>query len=290
MTDNVKTWDAELQQRSAKASRLFADFVKIIAELRHPERGCPWDLEQTHQTLRKYMLEEAYEASEAMEIDEPQAMVEELGDVLLQVVLNSQLLSDDKRGDICQVIEGISAKMLRRHPHVFASDDGQSNLTPQEVRQQWERIKQAEKPAGSANAQEGLFAEAEKTRHPATYQALLTGKIAHKLGFDWQQPMEVLQQLESEIQELKQEMQSSTIDRQRLIDEMGDVYFTLAQLSRHLKLDPELAAQTGNIKFLRRFRCLENLAQQEGVDLINSPISEWERLWQEAKKKREQKT
>lgn len=283
MIKNNEQWAAELHNRSQLAGQLFAEFVKVVAELRHPERGCPWDLQQDHQSLRKFMLEEAYEASEAMEENDADKILEELGDVLLQVVLNAQLLTDHKRGDISQVIEGIRAKMIRRHPHVFERDNSDT-LTPAEVKAQWQVIKQAEKASMQSEAKaKSIFAEAEKSRFPANLQASLIGKIAKRIGFDWDKPEQVLAQLDSEIAELKQEMQSPTKDRQRLIDELGDVYFTLAQLSRHLKLDPEVAAQSGNLKFLHRFRRVEALAKEEGIDLQAVSMNDWERLWQKAK-------
>jgi len=280
-------WQSEGDQRSQNAATLFAKFVKIVAELRHPVRGCSWDLKQNHQSLRRFILEEAYEASEAMDLGDPDKITEELGDVLLQVVLNSQLLVDDKRGDICQVIQGITDKMVRRHPHVFAAEPYTAKLTSTEVKTQWQKIKDAEKsslfPKQADHDRSVVFAEAEKTRHPATLQALKIGKIAERVGFDWHNSTDVLAHLESELDELKIEIQSLTTDRQRLIDEMGDVYFTLAQLCRHLKLDPEVAAQSGNLKFLRRFRLVEALARDEGIDLQQVPIDEWEKLWQKAK-------
>lgn len=260
----------------------FGRFVETIAALRHPRTGCPWDLEQTHQTLRKYMIEEAYEASDAMADGDAKEIQGELGDVLLQVVLNAQLALDAKTFSLVDVIQGIDEKMRRRHPHVFAADGGKDAVTSGQVRQTWDVIKAEEKATGKAKPKEGAFAEAEKV-HPATLQAQKIGKIAQKIRFDWHDPAEVFAQVRSEIDEVHAELVAAKRSKAKLAEEIGDVYFSLAQLCRHLDLDPEVVALDANRKFLRRFKRLEELAQKKGKAVAASSREELEALWQAVK-------
>lgn len=279
---NEEVWAAKLARITDGSAQSFREFVRIIAKIRHPVRGCPWDLEQSHESLRRYMLEEAYEASEALASGDPGQMMDELGDVLLQVVLNAQLLADAEHGDIQQIIEAISAKMRRRHPHVFERSEQSPGLSPTEVKQQWQEIKDQEKSADQK--QGGTFAKAKSKRFPASLQAMEIGKIAHRIDFDWDQPEQVLDQLESEIKELRAELQTKPQDKQAIAAELGDVYFTLSQLTRHLALDAEVVAQSGNLKFLDRFDVLEDLAAKQGLDIKNLSREKLEVLWQQAKK------
>ncbi len=253
------------------AHQAFADFMRTIAALRHPTTGCPWDREQNHRTLRRYMLEEAYEAADAMSAGDPRAICDELGDVLLQVVLNAQIASDEETFTLEDVIRGIDEKMVRRHPHVFGGAAGK-----------WEEIKAAEKKALPPKAA-GTFAEAEK-KSPASAQAVKIGKIAKTIKFDWDHPTEVLAQLKSELVELEAEFARKEFDAAKTAAELGDVYFSLAQLCRHLDLDPETVAMDGNKKFLRRFEKLEGIAGAKGKVVAAMARDELEALWAEAKK------
>jgi len=233
------------------------------------------------------MVEEAYEASDAMAADDPAAIQDELGDVLLQVVLNAQVARDCGQFQVADVIRGIDAKMRRRHPHVFggATERGQVK-TAGDVRQAWDVIKAAEKAEKATVAGEvesGLFADAEK-RSPATLQALKIGKIAGKVRFDWDSADEVFVQLVSEVDELRAELTSARRDEVKTAAEIGDVYFSLAQLCRHLGLDPEIVARDGNRKFLRRFAQLEQLAAARGVDVQTASRNQLEALWQDVKR------
>lgn len=273
----MTSWNDKTKARAAEAGKRFADFVETIARLRHPKTGCPWDLKQTHESLRRYMLEEAYEASEAMGSGDERHMAEELGDVLLQVVLNAQLGDDHGRWSIEDVIEGIDSKMKRRHPHVFDADNVKAG-SAEEVLQQWSAIKAKEKGAAKR-----LFDE-EKSVFPSLQQAYRIGEKAEKIAFDWDNVADVFAQLESEMAELKAEMVKRPREPAALRAELGDVFFTLAQLCRHLGLDPETVAQDGNRKFLKRFAQVEDLAQARGLDLVKASTAEKERLWQEAKR------
>ncbi len=284
---NEEDWLAELDQRAEAAGALFGGFVKTIAALRHPQSGCPWDLEQDHKTLRRFMLEEAYEAAEAMLGDDEQHLLEELGDVLLQVVLNAQLTSDRGVGDIRAVITGIEEKMRRRHPHVFGLDKGgnqsQSRLQPVEVKVSWEAIKKAERRESDAGIE--TFASEEKII-PALTQAYKIGKKAKKIDFDWKDSLEVLGQLRSELGELEAELRAAKPDRMAIEQELGDVFFTLAQLARHLDFEPEAAAQAGNVKFLKRFKVVEAMAKEGMKSVEELTQSQLEDLWKKAKKKK----
>ena len=255
-----------------------------IAWLRDPENGCPWDLKQTHASLRRYMLEEAYEAAETMTEELNHDLREELGDVLLQVVLNAQVALD--RGDfsLSDVIRTINSKMRRRHPHVFSATETHSRpFSDNSLRQSWEEIKANEKKGtASSSTQESVFHEV-KGKYPATRQANLIGKIAADIDFDWSTPGEVLAQVRAEIEELDEELTRPDADHQRITDELGDVYFSLAQLSRHLKLDPEVVSLSANQKFLRRFENVEKLAKVADIDVRTAGRDALEKLWSQAK-------
>lgn len=269
------------------AAESFKKFCETIAALRHPITGCPWDLAQSHSTLRRYMLEEAYEAAEVMEPVNYAKLCEELGDVLLQVVLNSQLAKDEKKFSVNDVIKSIDAKMRRRHPHVFATseiDRSDSARQPEKIRAKWEEVKEAEKAAKGETQQNGVFEHLKPgSVRPASHLALEIGKTAKQISFDWNSPKDVFKQFESEVQELKDELWKN--DNQELIyDEMGDVFFSLSQLCRHLGIDPEVCAMDGNRKFLSRFANLELLARREGIEVGSAGTLKLEELWNKAKK------
>ncbi|MDQ3232980.1 MAG: nucleoside triphosphate pyrophosphohydrolase, partial [Pseudobdellovibrionaceae bacterium] len=260
MTFDEKVWQQEVDARAEAAGRLFAEFVKTVSTLRHPLRGCPWDLEQDHKSLRRFMLEEAYEAAEAMLGTDEAHLLEELGDVLLQVVLNAQLAVDQNKGDIRNVVTAINSKMLRRHPHVFGELAGHG-IDQAEIKSNWDKIKAKEKAAKLQKA--GYFSDCAKVL-PALTQAYKIGKRAHTIRFDWDTAAEVLKQCQAELKELEHEMVGA--DQDRLHDELGDVFFSLAQLSRHLGVEPEVAAQQGNAKFLRRFAAMEDICRVRNQD------------------------
>lgn len=277
--DQTKLW------KETKES--FASFCETIAALRHPTTGCPWDLEQTHETLRKYMIEEAYEATEVMSPINYEKLCDELGDVLLQVVLNSQLATDDRKFTINDVINGINSKMRRRHPHVFGEQGDKSALASRDkgqIRSKWEEIKANEKLAANAPSKSsGIFSSIQLNKMiPASHAAIEIGKVARKINFDWSDAKQVIAQLESEISELKQEIENGG-SSQRIADEMGDVMFSTAQLCRHLNLSPEVCGHDGNRKFLNRFSKLEQIAASKGINVSNAPQSQLEELWKLAK-------
>lgn len=280
-----KTYEAKTEKVSEEVKAELAQLVRTIAALRHPKTGCPWDLEQTHATLRRYMVEEAYEAAAHMDgnVDDA-ALCDELGDVLLQVVLNAQLASDRGAFTMTDVIRTIDAKMIRRHPHVFAPESV-SDHSVTGVKKNWQEIKQREKAKEPAGTQpHSIFAETEKIG-PATTQAYKIGKIASQINFDWGTVPEVFAQLKQEVAEFEQELLRKPFDKAKAYHELGDLFFTLAQLARHLGVDAELAAMDGNRKFLKRFQQLELLAHERGVDVKTAPQGKLEELWQEVKGK-----
>ena len=268
---------------SKSIQEAFAGFVATIERLRDPKDGCPWDLKQDFLTLRRYMLEEAYEAIEAMTGGEPGDIQGELGDVLLQVVLNAQVAKDKGLFDIKDVILDIDEKMRRRHPHVFGDTQGEK-VSVEDVKNRWQEIKEQEK--GRSGGEKGFFADIKKDApYPASILADKIGKRSKKIAFDWQSPKEVLAHLESEISELKAEVEKPEKQEAAIENELGDVFFTLSQLARHLGKDPETMAACGNDKFLKRFAALEKLAHERGVVLKDADAATKEKIWQDAKKK-----
>lgn len=261
----------------------FVAFCKTIARLRDPENGCPWDLEQDHTTLRKYMLEEAYEASTAMAEGPPAELCGELGDVLLQVLLNAQIACDNRTFTILEVIREINHKMIRRHPHIFGTAEQRKNRSIDQIMTKWHEIKATEKSAGEPTEKSAMEAEGVYKVHPASTQALRIGGVAKRLRFDWSTPGEVIANLKSEVEELDQAWNAGQGNLAAISDEIGDIYFSLAQVCRHLRLDPETVAYDGNRKFLKRFAKLERLACEDGVELGQVGHDVLSRLWERVK-------
>jgi tetrapyrrole methylase family protein/MazG family protein len=247
-------------------------FVDIIAALRHPETGCPWDLKQTHQSLRPYVLEEAFEVADAIDRDEPFDLADELGDLLLQIVLHAQIGSEEGTFDIYEVIRSASEKMIRRHPHVFATAEAE---TAEDVVANWADIKAQEK------ADKGEAAEHLLDSVPASMPALMTAhkiqKKAAGVGFDWDDLSQVYQKVKEEITELEE-----TDDDHA--GELGDLLFALVNLARFLKVDPEEALARTNRKFRNRFAYIEDTLREQGKTPQESTLEEMDALWNEAKK------
>lgn len=263
------------------AKAAFADLAATVAALRDPQCGCPWDLKQDHASLRRYMIEEAYEAAEAMAAGDDDAMREELGDVLLQVVLNAQIAHDRGAFAIADVARGIDAKMRRRHPHVFGTQAEKQALSSEQVRANWDIIKSGEKASHGEAPRKGLFAGVEGVG-PAAIQAHKIGKLAARIRFDWDAPAEVLAQVRSEVDEVADALRQGAASGV-IAEEIGDVYFSLAQLCRHVGVDPEVVALDANRKFLRRFAALEDLAAQRGQDVAKASREDLEGLWRDVK-------
>ncbi|MDX1388544.1 MAG: nucleoside triphosphate pyrophosphohydrolase [Acidobacteriota bacterium] len=253
----------------------FADLVAIMDRLRDPG-GCPWDREQTFESLRAYVLEEGYEVAEAIDLGDLDGLREELGDLLLQVVFLSRLAKEEGRFTIDDVVRGIAQKMVRRHPHVFGDAEAGSS---EEVLVHWERIKRDEKKEGEAD--DSVLAGVPKAL-PAMMKAALLGTRAARVGFDWKRASDVVDKVEEELRELREAVAAD--DREAARGEMGDLFFSLVNLARKLDLDPEESLERTNHKFRTRFRAVESEIGRRGLTLEQAEPALMERLWEEAKK------
>lgn len=248
--------------------------TQVVKKLRDPKEGCPWDLEQDHQSLLKYLIEESYEFSRAVENKDDKKMEEEIGDVLLQVILHAQLGSERGAFDIESVAQTISEKMIRRHPHVF--DNNTSKIDVAEVKQRWQEIKQEERK------DEKVYAINEKhLTAPALESAHRIGQQTTELNFDWSDPSQVAYKVEEEWQELKEEMivPQTQLNKERIAEEMGDFLFSTAQLARHAGLNPEEILHRANEKFVRRFNQVEDLMRNDGYDFTELTQEQLDHYW-----------
>jgi MazG family protein len=262
----------------------FAELVELISRLRAPG-GCPWDREQTHESLKPMMLEEAYEVVEAIDEGDDEELIGELGDLLLQVVFHSQIADEENRFTVAEVIERISAKMIRRHPHVFAHDTAQ---TSGEVLRNWEAIKEAELKAKGKKDDDGSMLDSVSNKLPAVMEAFqMTTKVS-RVDFDWPDVPSVLEKLDEEVEELKQAVASEQPNHQEIAGEVGDLLFVAVNVARLLGVDPESALKTSNRKFRRRFRYIEDRLREQGRKPADSDHIEMDALWDEAKVKEKQ--
>lgn len=260
-------------------TRDFQALVEVVKALRGPE-GCPWDKEQTHQSLTQYALEEAHELVEAIEVGNTDDMVEELGDLLLQVVLHAEVGRQAGSFELADVIQSINDKMIRRHPHVFADVDAK---TSKEVLKNWAEIKAEEKKLkqGRNTHKERVF-DVPVTL-PALQRASKIGHKTKKLNFDWPDVSGVLEKVEEELGELKEALAQDGLNEQK--HELGDLLFSLAQLARHLEFDPEQALRETNQRFENRFTTMQTISMENGQDFATLKEDELEALWQAAKKR-----
>jgi MazG family protein len=266
---------------SKLAGQEFSQLVELIARLRAPG-GCPWDREQTHESLKPMMLEEAYEAVEAIDEGNDEEFKGELGDLLLQVVFHSQIATEEQRFTVAEVIERIASKMIRRHPHVFAEDTAQ---TSGEVLRNWEAIKEAELEAKGKRAAEGSMLDSVSTRLPAVMEAFqMTTKVS-RVDFDWPDVPSVLEKLDEEVEELKQAVGHEQPSHKDIAGEVGDLLFVAVNVARLLGIDPESALKASNRKFRRRFRYIEDRLREQGRKPSDSDHIEMDGLWDEAKAK-----
>ena len=269
--------------RKESAGLWFERLIKLQARLRAPD-GCPWDVEQTHLTLRTYLIEEAYEVLEALESGNDAKFAEELGDLLLQVVFHAQIATEQGRFTAADVVREIHQKMVRRHPHVFGEKRAKDAT---EVLKNWEQIKAEERRAesgkGSSSSVESEKAPAsllDGIPHtlPAVMQGFQLTRRASRIGFDWDNVGGVVEKLQEELVELRNAQSSRQIE-----EELGDVLFAAVNLARFLKVDPEIALKRTNAKFSSRFRAMERLAHASGRALADVPRNEMESLWDQAK-------
>lgn len=249
----------------------FNKLIKILKRLRSPINGCPWDRKQTQHSIKEYVLEEAYELVEAIEMEAPEKVKEELGDLLLQVAFLSQLNVEKNNFSIRDVIDTINAKLIKRHPHIF----GDTTVhTAEEVRQNWEKIKKKEKK------KESILSD-YPPQMPALSHAKRIGEQASSVGFDWNDPLKALEKVEEEIEELKKEIRTG--DEKSVTEELGDLLFAVANVSRLVKVNPEFALKGTNKKFITRFRYIEGRLKTQGKDIAETGLDEMEALWQESK-------
>jgi MazG family protein len=253
------------------------ELLEVMARLRDPARGCPWDVEQTFRTIAPYTIEEAYEVAEAIERDDMAALQDELGDLLLQVVFHSRMAEEAGSFAFDDVVRGIVDKMVRRHPHVFG-DQEVSDATAQTVH--WEDLKASERENAENSGEPVSALDGVALGLPALLRALKLQKRAARVGFDWPSTLEVFEKCAEEIAELQQEIDSNG-NSERMTDEIGDLLFVLVNLARHLKVDPEGAVRHANAKFERRFRAVERAFDH---DLDGVPLANMETAWQRAKK------
>ncbi|MBI3161233.1 MAG: nucleoside triphosphate pyrophosphohydrolase [Chloroflexi bacterium] len=251
----------------------FESFAEIVAHLRAPEDGCPWDKEQTHESLRKHLLEESYEAISAIDSGDFPDMREEFGDLLLQIVLQSQIAIEEGQFNISQVIQGISSKLVRRHPHVFGDLklDGVDGVLAN-----WEKLKETERKDKGQN-EKGLL-DGIPAALPALSQAQEYQDRAARVGFDWPEIEGVLDKIREEIEEIK-----GAQNLEEVTAELGDLFFVLVNLARWRKVDAESALRGTNIKFKKRFGYVEQGAKKQGRNLSDMALEEMDALWNEAK-------
>jgi ATP diphosphatase len=264
------------------ASCDIARLIDIMAALRTSGTGCPWDLEQSFATIAPYTLEEAYEVADAIARGDLAGLREELGDLLLQVVFHARMAQEQGAFDFGDVVEAITEKLLRRHPHVFGDARG---LTAEAVKTLWERIKgeeKAGKPADGIDARAGAGALAGvPVNLPALTRALKLQQKAGRVGFDWNDPMAVLAKIREEADEIEAEILAG--ERVRAAAEVGDLLFAVVNLARHLDADPEGILRATNQKFERRFGAIERALAERGKSPAQATLAEMDALWNEAK-------
>ncbi|ANB18765.1 nucleoside triphosphate pyrophosphohydrolase [Dokdonella koreensis] len=257
--------------------RSIDDLLTIMARLRDPDGGCPWDLEQDFDTIAPYTIEEAYEVADAIDRRDFADLRGELGDLLLQVVFHARMAEEARHFAFADVVEAICAKMVTRHPHVFAdaaADDAQA------VAASWEAIKRRERAADGDTDTSALAGIARGL--PEWQRAAKLQKRAASTGFDWPGPEPVLDKLQEELDEVRAEFAAGA-GRERLTDEIGDLLFVCVNLARHARVDVSTALRHANAKFERRFRRMEALAAEAGSALAGTPLDAQERLWDRAK-------
>jgi ATP diphosphatase len=263
-----------------KPSRDIARLIEIMAALRTPGTGCPWDLEQDFSTIAHYTLEEAYEVADAIARGDLADLRDELGDLLLQVVFHARMAEEQRAFDFGDVVQAITAKLLRRHPHVFGEARG---LSPREVEGLWDRIKaeeKAERAAQGGGEQAGALSGVPVGMTALTRALKLQSK-AGKVGFDWNDPLTVLAKIREECGEIEAEIAAGDAGKAKA--ELGDLLFAVVNLARHLDADPEAALRACNEKFVRRFASIERALAARGKRPQDATLAEMDALWDAAK-------
>lgn len=281
-------WVPRCEEPSLR-NRTFERLREIVEILRSPE-GCPWDREQTHESIRKNLIEETCEVLETIDNDDPEAMCEELGDLLLQIMLHAQMEAESGMFTVYDVIEELNKKLLRRHPHVFGNQQAHG---AEEALKNWEQVKRQEKEAKGIDVASQSILHGIPPALPESMKALEYQKKAAKVGFDWGSLEGVFAKLEEELDELREVLFSEDTSaslQARQQEEWGDVWFSLLNVARFMKMDPELASAKVNRKFYERFRYIEMSLSTEGLSFQDVDIDKLEALWQEAKRLKREKT
>jgi MazG family protein len=266
--------------RDRAAGKWFGKLVALQARLRGPG-GCPWDREQTHESLRRFLIEEAYEVLDAMGEGDPRDFASELGDLLLQVVFHSILAEEAGAFTISDVIESVHTKMVRRHPHVFGNV---SAKTSREVLKNWEQIKREERAEEGSVAEESILAGVSRSL-PGVLEAYQLTRSAARIGFDWENLAGILDKLDEEKRELEALVPPAAKSgfTAKIEEEIGDLLFTGVNVARFLGVDPEIALKAANRKFKRRFQWMESAAARQGAPFADLPRERMEELWDESK-------
>lgn len=267
------------------------DLLHLMARLRDPQYGCPWDLKQSYATIVPHTIEEAYEVADAIERGDFEHLPGELGDLLFQVVYYSQLAREEGRFEFAQVVDGITRKLLRRHPHVFVDGDlygapDASKLAEAAVKQRWEELKAEERAEKAAAPEQLSLLDDVPTALPALSRAIKLQKRTAQVGFDWPEALAVVDKVREELDEVLEAMSEN--DPEAIADEIGDLLFVVSNLARHLKVDPESALRAANGKFERRFRFIEQALRDAGQAIENCSLEQLDALWGEAKKQERQ--
>jgi ATP diphosphatase len=260
-------------------SRDIGRLLEIMAALRRPETGCPWDLAQNFSTIAPYTLEEAYEVADAIARGDLADLKDELGDLLLQVVFHARMAEEQGAFDFGDVVQAITEKLIRRHPHVFGDERSE---TPHAVEGLWERIKAEEKASGKTAGHKGALSGVPVAL-PALTRSLKLQVKASKVGFDWKDPRAVLHKIREEADEIEAELDRAEIDEAATAAEVGDLLFAVVNLARHFSVDPEGVLRQTNQKFERRFASIERALAARGKAPQDSTLAEMDALWNEAK-------
>jgi nucleoside triphosphate diphosphatase len=259
--------------------------LELMARLRDPEHGCPWDREQTFRTIAPYTIEEAYEVADAVERGQPEKLRDELGDLLFQVVFHARMAQERGWFDFAAVARGIHEKLVRRHPHVFEGEGLAADIG--ELSRVWEEQKARERAQASgegATADRSALADVPHAL-PALARAAKLGRRAARVGFDWEHPSQVRDKVLEEVREIEDELAGGAgASSPSLMEELGDLLFAVANWGLHLKIDPEEALRAANAKFERRFRRMEALAAAQGSPLQTLDAAQWDALWRQAKR------
>lgn len=262
-------------QNPQSVGDLFEQLVQVMAALRGPN-GCPWDKAQTHESIKRNTIEEAYEVASAIEEKNPEKLREELGDLLLQVVFHAQMASEANRFDITDVLRGLVQKLIERHPHVFGERKVE---TPEQALAQWESIKASERE------QLGSLMDGLAWSLPSLMLAHHAQKRAAQVGFDWNDPLPALQKLREEVSEVESVLKSDRLDKKRVEDEIGDLLFAAVNVARLSGVDAEMALRNAVRKFVARFKAIEEVAKQQGRSLTEMGLEEMDAIWDEVKKR-----